>query len=168
MLRQTTLDNVEEVRVINDKPIRLLLLAEATSNLGFIIFVFLYPSSFLAFLFQPADQITPLASYLLIWLNSWLFVITGLMYAAVPSKYNTPTLTAGLIHVRRFLYWGLLFSEIILAFLLFYTSHRTIVSIGCGIFLVLVVIGRLIVLFAKQAWFGTVVIKPPRGEDKQR
>jgi len=168
MARQTTLDDIEELHLVNDKPIRLLLLAEATSNIGFILFIFLYPSSFLAILFQPNDEITPLASYMLIWWNSWLVVLTGLMYAAVPSKYNTPTLTAGLIHVRRFLYWGLLTSEIFLALLLIYTRYRTIISIGFAIFLLLIVIGRLIVLFPKKAWFGTVVIKPRREENKKR
>jgi hypothetical protein len=88
------------------------------------------------------------------------------MFAAVPSKYNTPTLTAGLVHVRRFIYWGLLGSDTFLAFLLTFTSHRTIFSIGFAIFILLIVIGRLIVLFPKKAWFGTVLIDSSREKDK--
>jgi hypothetical protein len=166
MARQISLDTMKNLRLVNDKPIRLLLLVEATSNLGFILFLFLYPSSFIAFLLKPDKQITPLTSYILLWWNSWLIVITGLMFAAVPSKYNTPTLTAGLVHVRRFLYWGLLSSEIFLALLLIFTSHRTIISIGFGIFSLLIVIGRLIVLFPKKEWFGTVLIESFNEKDK--
>jgi hypothetical protein len=162
MARQTSLDEMKDLRLVNDKPIRLLFLVEATSNIGFILFVFFYPSSFIAFLLKADNQITPLTLYILFWWNSWLVVITGLMFAAVPSKYNTPTLTAGLVHVRRFIYWGLLFSEIFLASLLLFTNYRTIVSIGFGIFILLVIIGRLIVLFPKKEWFGTVLIESPK------
>ena len=158
MERKTALDDVEHLRLINDAPIRFLLLAEASSNLLFLIGVFFYPSTFLTFLFGPSRHITPLASHLLIWWASFLFVFTGLMLAAVPSKYNTPTLTAGLVHVRRFLYWGLLASEILLALLLSLTKHRTSISIGSAIFLVVIALARLIVLFPKKAWFGTVII----------
>jgi hypothetical protein len=166
MAREIPLDTIKDLRLVNDKPIRLLLLAEAISNLGFILFVFLYPSSFIGFLLKPDKQITPLTSHILLWWNSWLIVITGLMFAAVPSKYNTPTLTAGLVHIRRFLYWGLLSSEIFLIFLLIFTSHRTTASIGSAIFILLIVVGRLIVLFPKKEWFGTVLIKASSEKDK--
>ena len=158
MERQIVLDDVEQLRLINDAPIRFLLLAEASSNLLLLVVVFFYPSAFLTFLFVPSRQITPLASHLLIWWASFLFVFTGLMLAAVPSKYNTPTLTAGLVHVRRFLYWGLLASELLLALLLSLAKHRTATSIGFAIFLVVIALARLIVLFPKKAWFGTVII----------
>ncbi|CAF0997325.1 unnamed protein product [Adineta ricciae] len=147
------------VRLVNDQPIRLLLFAEAVSNLSLILFVYFYPGTFLAFLLRPVDEITPLTTYILSWWNSWLFIITGLMFAAVPSKYNTPTLTAGLIHVRRFIYWGLLASEILLIYHLLFARYRTVLSIVFCIFLVAVCIGRLIVLFPRQAWFGTVLIE---------
>ncbi|CAF0802875.1 unnamed protein product [Rotaria sp. Silwood1] len=159
MARQTSLDDIKDLRLINDKPIRILFFAEATANLGLILFVFLYPSTFLALLLKPDNEITSLATHILSWWNSWILVISGLMFAAIPSKYNTPTLTAGLIHVRRFLYWGLLSSEIFLASLLISTKHRTFLSIGFAIVILLVVIGRLIILFPKKAWFGTVVIE---------
>jgi hypothetical protein len=168
MARQISLDELKELRLVRDKPIRLLLFAEATSNLGFLVFVFLYPSSFISFLLQPAKEITPLTSHLLLWWNSWIVVMTALMFAALPSKYNTPTLTAGLVHVRRFIYWALLGSEILLIFLLISTRHRTISSIGVSIFILLVIIGRLVVLFPKKDWFGTVLIESSGGKDKQR
>jgi hypothetical protein len=168
MSRQRSLDDMKQLRLVNDTPIRLLLLVEAISNLGFIVFIFLYPSSFLAFFLKPDIEITPLACQVLFWWNAWLLVITGLMFAAVPSKYNTPTLTAGLVHVRRFLYWGLLSTEIILAYLLISTRHRTFVAIASGIFMLCIAIGRLIVLFPKQAWFGTVLIEPFDDKGKQQ
>lgn len=166
MARQVSLDSIKNLRLVNDKPIRLLLLAEAISNLGVILIVFLYPSSFIAFLFKPDKQITPLTEFILHLWNIWLIVITGLMFAAVPSKYNTPTLTAGLVHVRRFIYWTFLGTEIFLAFILTSTQHRTIFSISFGIFCGLVSIGRLIVLFPKKEWFGTVLIEYSEGKNK--
>ncbi|CAF0870187.1 unnamed protein product [Rotaria sordida] len=166
MARQTLLDDIKDLRLINDKPIRLLLLAEATANLGVILFVFLYPSLFLTLLLKPDNEITPLATSILLWWNSLILAITCLMFAAVPSKYNTPTLTVGLIHVRRCLYWVLLISEIFLAFLLISTRHRTLLSISFGIFILLIVMGRLIILFPKKAWFGTVVIESSIEKDK--
>ncbi|UJR15350.1 hypothetical protein I4U23_002299 [Adineta vaga] len=168
MSRQTILDDFNQLRLINDQPIRLLLFAEAMSNLGLIFFIYFYPSTFLAFMLQPIEEITPLTTHILFWWNSWLFIITALMFAAVPSKYNTPTLTAGLIHVRRFLYWGLFGSEICLIYLLISTRHRTILSIGFSLFLSVVCIGRLIVLFPKQAWFGTIIIDSSNDKTKQR
>jgi predicted anti-sigma-YlaC factor YlaD len=167
MAEQTSLDNMKELRLVNDKPIRLLLFTEALSNIGFVYFIFRYPSTFLGLLFRTEQQITPLTIYMLFWWNSWLVVISALMLAAVPSKYNTPTLTAGLVHVRRYLYWCLLGGEIFLAPFLIFNSHRTIISILFGIFCVFVVIGRLVVLFPKQAWFGTVLIEPKENA-KQR
>jgi hypothetical protein len=168
MAGQTSLDNMKELRLVNDKPIRLLLFIEAISNVGFILFIFLYPVTFLGLIFQSDVQITRLTIYMLYGWNSWVVVITGLMFAAVPSKYNTPTLTAGLVHVRRFLYWGLLSSEIILSPLLMFNKHRTMISIGCAIFIIFVVIGRLYVLFPKKDWFGTVLIEPSKEKAKQR
>ena len=164
MERSMGLDDVEHLRVINDTPIRLLLVAEASSNLLLLLVIYLYPSSFLAFFLTPDHQISSLTTHLLFWWGSWLFVFTGLMLAAVPSKYNTPTLTAGLVHVRRFLYWGLMASEILLALLLCLRSHRTFISIVFAIFLIGIAMARLIVLFPKKAWFGTVVIEDGRGK----
>ncbi|CAF1237644.1 unnamed protein product, partial [Rotaria magnacalcarata] len=166
MAKQISLDDVRGLRLVNDKPIRLLFLAEATSNVGLIIFVFLYPSLFLSIFLQPQIEITPLASFLIFLWNSWIIVITGLMYAAVPSKYNTPTLTAGIVHVRRFVYWALLSSEILLAVLLICTVHRTTLSVGFANFVLFVVMGRLFVLFPKKAWFGTVVFEPMADKEK--
>ncbi|CAF2626044.1 unnamed protein product [Rotaria sp. Silwood2] len=166
MARQTSLDDIKHLRLVNDKPIRILFFAEATANIGLILFVFFYPSLFLTLLLKPDNEITPLATHIILWWNSWILVITCLMYAAVPSKYNTPTLTAGLIHVRRFIYWGLLTSEIFLASLLISTRHRTLLSISFGSFILLVVIGRLIILFPKKSWFGTVLIESITEKDK--
>ena len=168
MADQITLDDVKELRLVNDKPIRYLFFTEAMSNIGFILFVYMYPSSFLAYFLKPDTEITPLACHVLQWWNSWLFVITGLLFAAVPSKYNTPTLTAGLVHVRRFLYWCLLTAEILFAYLLISTPHRTIISISFGIFALSIAIGRLIVLFLKKEWFGTVLIELSKEKVKQR
>ena len=159
-----TLDDVQ-LRLINDGPIRFLLFTEGCSNLFFLLILYIYPSAFLTFLLQPDDQINSLTTHLLFWWTSWLFVLTGLMFAAIPSVYNTPTLTAGLIHVRRYLYWALLFSELFLAFHLIQTVHRTMISIGFSVFLLSVVIGRLIVLFPKQHWFGTILIENITGEN---
>lgn len=159
MGRQVSLDSIKDLRLVNDKPIRLLLFAEAISNLGVILIAFLYPSAFISFLFKPDKQITPLTEFILYLWNVWLIVLTALMFAAVPSKYNTPTLTAGLVHVRRFLYWNLLGTEVFLACILTSTSHRTIASVGFAIFCIFVVIGRFIVLFPKKEWFGTVLIE---------
>jgi hypothetical protein len=159
MARQISLDEVKSVQLINDKPIRFLFFAEAVSNIGFILIVFLYPKQFLTFLVKPENEITPLTTHVLLWWNSWIIVITGLLFAAIPSKYNTPTLTAGLIHVRRFIYWALLASEVFLFFLLITPKHRTNGSIGFSIFCLMVIIGRLIVLFPMKAWFGTVLIE---------
>ena len=159
MSRQAvSLDEVEDLRLINDKPIRLLFFIEATLKTGFILFVFLYPSTFISFFRQHNKQITPLTCHILVWWNSWLVVINGLMFAAIPSKYNTPTLTAGLVHVRRFIYWGILASEFFFICLLFSPEYRTILSTGFSIILSVAIIGRLIVLFPKKEWFGTVLI----------
>ncbi len=167
MVRQISLDEIKELQLVNDKPIRFLFFAEAISNVVFILIVFLYPSSFLAFILKPEKEITPLTTHVLLWWNSWVIVITGLLFAAIPSKYNTPTLTAGLIHVRRFIYWALLSSEVFLIFLLTSPKHRTNISIGFSIFCLLVIIGRLIVLFPMKAWFGTVFIEIPGEKKKQ-
>ncbi|CAF3188976.1 unnamed protein product [Rotaria socialis] len=166
MTKQISLDDVRGLRVVNDKPIRLLFLAEATSNVGVIVFVFLYPSLFLSIFLQPQNEITPLASFLIFLWNSWIIVITGLMYAAVPSRYNTPTLTAGIVHVRRFIYWALLSSEILLAVLLICTVHRTTLSVGFANFILFVAMGRVFVLFPKKAWFGTVVFESMAEKEK--
>jgi len=168
MARQISLDEIKELRLVNDKPIRFLFLAEAISNIPFILIVFLYPSSFLAFILKSEKEITPLTTHILLWWDSWLIVITGLLFAAIPSKYNTPTLTAGLIHVRRFIYWALLASEVLLICLLTSPNHRTNISIGFSIFCLLVIIGRLIVLFPMKAWFGTVLIDISEEKKKQK
>jgi hypothetical protein len=84
MARQTLLDDIKGLRLVNDKPIRLLLLVEAISNLGFILIIFLYPSSFLSFLLKPDKEITSLACHILLWWNSSIFGITCLMFAAIP------------------------------------------------------------------------------------
>ena len=161
MSRQVvSLDEVKNLRLVNDKPIRLLFLSEATSNIGFILFVFLYPSIFLGLFHQHKEQITPLTCHILFWWGSWLVVFTGLMFAAVPSNCSTPTLTAGLVHVRRFIYWGLLTSELFLIGLLLSPKYQTIPAIGFSGFLLFVIIGRLTVLFPKKEWFGTVFLTP--------
>lgn len=160
MAKEISLDDVKSIRIVNDKPIRFLFFAEATANFGIIFFAFFYPSKFLSTLFNSDHEITPMTTFILSWWNSWVILITGLMYAAVPSKYNTPTLTAGLIHVRRFIYWALLSSEVLLIILLVTANYKTIFSIGFAFVLLLTIIGRLFVLFPKKAWFGTVLIEP--------
>lgn len=166
MARLISLDDVKSLRVVHDKPIRFLLAVEAVSNLSIIFFAFLYPSLFISYFFTPDDEITPLTSHLLFFWNSWIVVITALMFAAVSSKHSTSTLTAGVVHVRRFVYWALLSSEALLIILLIFTRHRTALSIGFSIFTIFVIIGRLIVLFWKKEWFGTVMIELPIQKDK--
>lgn len=168
MAQEISLDQMKDLRLVNDKPIRILFFLEALANLPLIIFIYFYPSTFLAYLLRPERQITPLTSHLLLWWDSWLLIITALLFAAIPSKYNTPTLTAGLVHVRRFLYWALLGSEVLLAFLLLSPQHRTMFSIGFSILCIVVVILRLIVLFPKQAWFGTVLLGSSADKNKNR
>ena len=167
MAREISLDEVKELRLVNDKPIRILFFVEAMANIPVIIFTHFYPSTLLAYLLRPERQINPLTSHVLLWWNSWIFIITGLLLAAIPSKYNTPTLTAGLVHVRRFLYWALLASEVLLIFLFLSPRHRTTLSIGMSITFVFVIIFRLIVLFPKQAWFGTVLLNSPEEEEEE-
>lgn len=168
MAREISLDDVKELRLVKDKPIRILFFAEAMGNIPLIIFTHFYPSTLLAYLLKPEREITPLTAHVLLWWNSWIFIITGLLFAAIPSKYNTPTLTAGLVHVRRFIYWALLASEVLLIFLLTSSRHRTIFSIGMSIIFVFIVIFRLIVLFPKQAWFGTVVLNSLEEDERKR
>jgi hypothetical protein len=152
------LDNVEHVRVINDRPIRCLLLIEASVNVIFVGCVVVYPSAFLNILLTSDRQITSLAMDLFYWWISCLVVFTGVMLAMARSSCRTSTFTAGLVHGRRTLYWCLLASELLLAYLLVVTSHRTSVSNGAVVGLVFLVIGRLFVLLVKNDWFGTVCI----------
>ncbi|CAF0787845.1 unnamed protein product [Didymodactylos carnosus] len=151
--------------LVNDKPIKLLLGIESLCNIGFIWYVFNYSEGFLRALLPPIVEnfeITPLAEHFLLWWMSSIFTLTCLMLAAIPSKYSTNTLTVGLIHVRRFIYWSLFGSEILCSGLLIYLmqyfaeEHWTLFGYALLLIFTILPLWRLFVLFIKNSWFGHI------------
>ena len=158
MAKSFLLDEFEYVRLLNDFPIRFLFAAETSSNLLFLIMIYVYPSTFLHFFFTINDEIDLLTIQLLYYWASWLLIITMMMFFAIFSQSKTITSSIGIIQIRRFLYWILLSSELFSGCSLILITNRTLASITAGLLLFLIGFCRALILFKRRKWFGTILI----------